>query len=33
MGCTEVVVRHLAEDHAEVLKSFERLTRVKDLLR
>jgi alkanesulfonate monooxygenase SsuD/methylene tetrahydromethanopterin reductase-like flavin-dependent oxidoreductase (luciferase family) len=25
MGCTDVVIRHLADDHAEVLASFERL--------
>jgi alkanesulfonate monooxygenase SsuD/methylene tetrahydromethanopterin reductase-like flavin-dependent oxidoreductase (luciferase family) len=31
-GCTEVVVRHLAEDQQEVLKSYERLARVKQLL-
>jgi alkanesulfonate monooxygenase SsuD/methylene tetrahydromethanopterin reductase-like flavin-dependent oxidoreductase (luciferase family) len=24
-GCTDVIVRHLAEDHGEVLRSFERL--------
>jgi alkanesulfonate monooxygenase SsuD/methylene tetrahydromethanopterin reductase-like flavin-dependent oxidoreductase (luciferase family) len=25
MGCTDVIIRHLADDHDEVLKSFERL--------
>ena len=25
MGCTDVIIRHLAEDHPEVLRSFERL--------
>jgi hypothetical protein len=31
-GCTEVVVRHLAEDQREVLLSYERLATVKHLL-
>ncbi|HVJ97049.1 MAG TPA: LLM class flavin-dependent oxidoreductase [Acidimicrobiia bacterium] len=31
-GCTEVVVRHLAEDQSEVLLSYERLATVKQLL-
>ena len=25
LGCTDVIIRHLADDHAEVLRSFERL--------
>ncbi len=29
MGCTDVIIRHLADDHAEVLKSFERLGAVR----
>jgi hypothetical protein len=29
MGYTEVIVRHLADDHGEVLASFERLARVR----
>jgi alkanesulfonate monooxygenase SsuD/methylene tetrahydromethanopterin reductase-like flavin-dependent oxidoreductase (luciferase family) len=33
MGYTDVIVRHLAEDHAEVLKSFERLAEVRRLVR
>ena len=28
-GCTDVIVRHLADDHAEVLASFERLAAVR----
>src|SRR4029079_13149483 len=32
MGYTDVIVRHLAEDHAEVLKSFERLATVRQNL-
>jgi alkanesulfonate monooxygenase SsuD/methylene tetrahydromethanopterin reductase-like flavin-dependent oxidoreductase (luciferase family) len=32
MGYTDVIVRHLAEDHAEVLKSFARLARVREAL-
>ncbi len=28
-GCTDVIVRHLAEEHAEVLASFERLAGVR----
>ncbi len=32
MGYTDVIVRHLAEDHAEVLKSFERLAEVRRLV-
>jgi alkanesulfonate monooxygenase SsuD/methylene tetrahydromethanopterin reductase-like flavin-dependent oxidoreductase (luciferase family) len=32
MGYTDVIVRHLAEDHAEVLKSFERLAGVRGAL-
>ncbi|MGQ0803370.1 MAG: LLM class flavin-dependent oxidoreductase, partial [Actinomycetota bacterium] len=33
MGYTDVIVRHLAEDHAEVLKSYERLAEVRRLVR
>lgn len=33
MGYTDVIVRHLAEDHSEVLRSLERLAEVRDLLR
>jgi alkanesulfonate monooxygenase SsuD/methylene tetrahydromethanopterin reductase-like flavin-dependent oxidoreductase (luciferase family) len=29
MGCTDVIIRHLADDHREVLKSFERLGAVR----
>ena len=32
MGYTDVIVRHLAEDQAEVLKSFERLAEVRRLV-
>ncbi|MGH8985761.1 MAG: LLM class flavin-dependent oxidoreductase [Acidimicrobiia bacterium] len=32
MGYTDVIVRHLAEDHAEVMKSYERLARVRELV-
>jgi alkanesulfonate monooxygenase SsuD/methylene tetrahydromethanopterin reductase-like flavin-dependent oxidoreductase (luciferase family) len=32
MGYTDVIVRHLAEDHAEVMKSFERLAEVRLVL-
>lgn len=32
MGYTDVIVRHLAEDHAEVLHSLERLGRVRELV-
>jgi alkanesulfonate monooxygenase SsuD/methylene tetrahydromethanopterin reductase-like flavin-dependent oxidoreductase (luciferase family) len=32
-GCTDVIVRHLADDQAEVLASFERLGRVRRALR
>lgn len=32
MGYTDVIVRHLAEDHAEVLKSYERLAGVREAL-
>jgi alkanesulfonate monooxygenase SsuD/methylene tetrahydromethanopterin reductase-like flavin-dependent oxidoreductase (luciferase family) len=32
MGYTDVIVRHLAEDHDEVLKSYERLAEVRDLV-
>lgn len=32
MGYTDVIVRHLAEDHGEVLASFERLGRVRELV-
>ena len=28
-GCTDVIVRHLADDQAEVLRSFERLGEVR----
>jgi alkanesulfonate monooxygenase SsuD/methylene tetrahydromethanopterin reductase-like flavin-dependent oxidoreductase (luciferase family) len=33
MGYTDVIVRHLSEDHAEVLGSLERLGAVRDALR
>jgi alkanesulfonate monooxygenase SsuD/methylene tetrahydromethanopterin reductase-like flavin-dependent oxidoreductase (luciferase family) len=33
MGCTDVIVRHLAEDHKEVLKSFERLGEVREAIK
>jgi alkanesulfonate monooxygenase SsuD/methylene tetrahydromethanopterin reductase-like flavin-dependent oxidoreductase (luciferase family) len=29
MGCTDVIIRHLADDHSEVLASFERLGAVR----
>ena len=29
MGCTDVIIRHLADDHDEVLASFERLGAVR----
>jgi alkanesulfonate monooxygenase SsuD/methylene tetrahydromethanopterin reductase-like flavin-dependent oxidoreductase (luciferase family) len=29
LGCTDVIVRHLADDHAEVLKSIDRLSDVR----
>jgi alkanesulfonate monooxygenase SsuD/methylene tetrahydromethanopterin reductase-like flavin-dependent oxidoreductase (luciferase family) len=32
LGCTDVIVRHLAEDQTEVLRSFERLATVRDRL-
>jgi alkanesulfonate monooxygenase SsuD/methylene tetrahydromethanopterin reductase-like flavin-dependent oxidoreductase (luciferase family) len=32
MGYTDVIIRHLAEDHAEVLRSFERLAEVRRLV-
>jgi alkanesulfonate monooxygenase SsuD/methylene tetrahydromethanopterin reductase-like flavin-dependent oxidoreductase (luciferase family) len=32
MGYTDVIVRHLAEDHAEVLRSFERLATVREAI-
>jgi hypothetical protein len=32
MGYTDLIVRHLAEDQGEVLKSLERLGRVRELL-
>ena len=32
MGYTDVIVRHLAEDHDEVLRSFERLAAVREAL-
>ncbi len=32
-GCTDVIVRHLADDQAAVLRSFEQLARVHDRLR
>jgi alkanesulfonate monooxygenase SsuD/methylene tetrahydromethanopterin reductase-like flavin-dependent oxidoreductase (luciferase family) len=32
MGYTDIIVRHLAEDHREVLASFERLARVRELV-
>ena len=28
-GCTDVIIRHLADDHGEVLASFERLGAVR----
>jgi alkanesulfonate monooxygenase SsuD/methylene tetrahydromethanopterin reductase-like flavin-dependent oxidoreductase (luciferase family) len=30
MGCTDVIIRHLADDHPEVLASFERLGSVRE---
>jgi alkanesulfonate monooxygenase SsuD/methylene tetrahydromethanopterin reductase-like flavin-dependent oxidoreductase (luciferase family) len=33
MGYTDVIVRHLADDHGEVLKSYERLAEVRRLVR
>jgi alkanesulfonate monooxygenase SsuD/methylene tetrahydromethanopterin reductase-like flavin-dependent oxidoreductase (luciferase family) len=33
MGYTDVIVRHLAEDQQEVLRSLERLGEVRELLR
>jgi alkanesulfonate monooxygenase SsuD/methylene tetrahydromethanopterin reductase-like flavin-dependent oxidoreductase (luciferase family) len=33
MGYTDVIVRHLADDHTEVLRSFERLAAVRELVR
>ncbi len=33
LGYTDVLVRHLADDHGEVLASFERLAVVRDLIR
>jgi alkanesulfonate monooxygenase SsuD/methylene tetrahydromethanopterin reductase-like flavin-dependent oxidoreductase (luciferase family) len=32
LGCTDVIVRHLADDHTEVLKSIARLTSVRERL-
>ncbi len=32
LGYTDILVRHLADDHDEVLKSFERLLRVRELV-
>ncbi len=32
MGYTDVIVRHLAEDQSEVLKSFARLAGVREAL-
>jgi hypothetical protein len=32
MGYTDVIVRHLSEDHAEVLRSLERLGAVRAAL-
>ena len=32
MGCTDVIIRHLAEDQAEVVKSFDRLAEVRTIL-
>jgi hypothetical protein len=29
MGCTDVIVRHLADDQADVLASFEQLATVR----
>jgi alkanesulfonate monooxygenase SsuD/methylene tetrahydromethanopterin reductase-like flavin-dependent oxidoreductase (luciferase family) len=31
-GCTDVIIRHLSDDHAEVLRSFERLGEVRRAL-
>jgi hypothetical protein len=31
-GCTDVIIRHLADDHDEVLASFERLGAVRSAL-
>jgi hypothetical protein len=33
MGFTDVIVRHLSEDHTEVLRSVERLGAVREALR
>ena len=33
MGYTDVIVRHLADDQAEVLRSLERLAEVRSLIR
>jgi hypothetical protein len=33
MGYTDVIVRHLAEDQGDVLKSYERLAEVRRLVR
>jgi hypothetical protein len=33
LGYTDVLVRHLADDHDEVLASFERLAAVRDLVK
>jgi alkanesulfonate monooxygenase SsuD/methylene tetrahydromethanopterin reductase-like flavin-dependent oxidoreductase (luciferase family) len=33
MGYTDIIVRHLAEDQGEVLRSIERLAEVRELVR
>jgi alkanesulfonate monooxygenase SsuD/methylene tetrahydromethanopterin reductase-like flavin-dependent oxidoreductase (luciferase family) len=33
MGYTDIIVRHLADDQTEVLRSIERLAEVRDLVR
>ena len=32
VGYTDVLIRHLADDHGEVLASFERLAEVRELV-
>ena len=32
VGYTDVIIRHLADDHGEVLRSFERLAEVRELV-
>ncbi len=33
LGCTDVIIRHLADDQAPVLRSFEQLATVRETLR